>query len=82
MRRAFNMAIVVLIGYLVADRAMLHAQAHEKGSVTCTAGAELIRLDALGKGFSDAAASNQGEAFKSGCFVTGRAQVGELIARD
>ncbi|HEY3600260.1 MAG TPA: hypothetical protein VGL08_22455 [Paraburkholderia sp.] len=82
MRRAFNIAIVVLLGYLIADRAMLHAQAQEKGSITCTAGAELVRLNALSKGFADPAASNQGEAFKSNCFVTGRAQVGDLIARD
>ncbi|HVE06461.1 MAG TPA: hypothetical protein VNE00_04340 [Paraburkholderia sp.] len=82
MRRAFNIAIVLLIGALIADRAMMRVQAHEQGSVSCADGAEAVRLGALSKGFSDAAASNQGEAFKSGCFVTGRAQVGDLVARD
>jgi hypothetical protein len=82
MRRAFNIAIVLLIGALIADRAMMRVQAHEQGSVSCADGAEAVRLGALSRGFSDAAASNQGEAFKSGCFVTGRAQVGDLVARD
>jgi hypothetical protein len=82
MRRAFNITVVALVGFLIAGRAVMHVQAHEQGSISCTAGADLVRLDALGKGFSDAAASNQGEAFKSNCFVTGRAQVGDLIARD
>ena len=82
MRRAFNIAVVVLVGFLIADRTAMHVQAHEQGSISCAAGADLVRLDALNKGFSDAAATNQGDAFKSGCFVTGRAQVGDLIARD
>jgi hypothetical protein len=82
MRRAFNIAVVVLVGFLIADRTAMRVQAHEQGSISCAAGADLVRLDALNKGFSDAAATNQGDAFKSGCFVTGRAQVGDLIARD
>ena len=82
MRRAFNIAVVVLVGALIADRAVMHAQAREQGSISCADGAEVVRLGALSKGFSDAAASNQGEAFKSNCFVTGRAQAGDLIARD
>ncbi|CAB3761364.1 hypothetical protein [Paraburkholderia solisilvae] len=82
MRQAFNIAIVVLVGFLLVNRAIMHVQAHEQGAISCTDGADLVRLNALGKGFSDAAASNQGEAFKSNCFVTGHAQVGDLIARD
>jgi hypothetical protein len=82
MKRAFNIAVFVLVAVLIVDRAAMRVQAHEQGSISCAAGADLVRLDALSKGFSDAAASNQGEAFKSGCFVTGRAQVGDLIARD
>jgi hypothetical protein len=82
MRRAFNIAVVVLVGFLIADRAVMHAQAHEEGSISCTQGADLVRINALNKGFSDAAATNQGDSFKSACFVTGRAQVGDLIARD
>jgi hypothetical protein len=82
MRRAFNIAVTVLVGALIADRAVMHVQAHEQGSISCNDGAETVRLGALSKGFSDAAASNQGEAFKSNCFVTGRAQLGTLVARD
>jgi hypothetical protein len=82
MRRAFNIAVVVLVGFLIADRTAMHVQAHEQASISCAAGADLVRLDALNKGFSDAGATNQGDAFRSSCFVTGRAQIGDLIARD
>jgi hypothetical protein len=82
MRQAFNIAIVVLVGALIADRAVMRAQAHEQGAISCADGGEAVRLGALSRGFSDAAASNQGEAFRSSCFVTGRAQFGDLVARD
>jgi hypothetical protein len=34
------------------------------------------------KGFGDIASSAQGENFLSSCLVTGRGQVGDLIARE
>jgi hypothetical protein len=82
MKRAFNIIIVMLLAYLIADRAAMHTQADQKESITCASGAELVRLDALRKGFPEAAAGSQGEGFMSNCLVTGRGRVGELVARD
>ncbi|MGF6602445.1 hypothetical protein P3T23_007197 [Paraburkholderia sp. GAS448] len=82
MRRLFNIAVFALLAYLIADRAMVHAQAGESGSITCQKGAELVKLDALGKGFGETASSVQGENFLSSCLVTGQGRVGNLIARD
>ncbi|RDK02819.1 hypothetical protein [Paraburkholderia lacunae] len=82
MRQVFNIAVVLLLGYLMADRALMRAQAGEVGTITCARGAEMIKLDALKKGFGEAGASSQGENFLSSCLVTGRGQVGDLIARD
>lgn len=82
MRKVFHIAIAVLLTYLVADRAMLHAQAHDANTLTCSQGAEQVRRGALQKGFGDAAASSQSEAFLSGCLVMGSKQVGDRVARD
>ncbi len=82
MRQAFYIAVVLLLGYLMADRAMMRAQAGEMGTITCQKGAELMKLEALKKGFGEAGSSSQGENFLSSCLVTGRGQVGNLIARD
>ncbi|HEY1998326.1 hypothetical protein [Paraburkholderia sp.] len=82
MRRAFNIAVLMLLAYLTVGRAMTHAQAGEEGSMSCERGAEMVRLDAMGKGFSDAASSGQGQNFLSGCLVTGEARFGNLVARD
>lgn len=82
MRQAFNIAVVLLLGYLMADRALMRAQAGETGTITCHQGAELIKSNALKKGFAQAGASSQAENFLSSCLVTGRGQVGDLIARD
>ncbi|MFM0727056.1 hypothetical protein PQQ53_25615 [Paraburkholderia strydomiana] len=82
MRQAFNIAVVLLLGYLMADRALMRAQAGELGTITCHQGAQLVKSNALKKGFGDIAASSQGENFLSSCLVTGRGQVGDLIARD
>src|SRR5258705_6756063 len=71
MRKVFHIAVIALLAYLVGDRAMLHAQARDASSQTCAQGAQQKKLDALGKGFGEAAASSQGEAFMSGCLVTG-----------
>jgi hypothetical protein len=81
-KRAFNIIIVMLLAYLIADRAAMHTLADQKESITCASGAELVRLDALRKGFPEAAAGSQGEGFMSKCLVTGRGRVGELVARD
>lgn len=82
MRKVFNIAVLLLLGYLMADRALVRAQAGEMGGITCQKGAELVKQGALKKGFGEASASSQGENFLSGCLVTGRGQVGELVARD
>lgn len=81
MRQAFNIAVVLLLGYLLADRALMRAQAGETGTITCHQGAELVKANAL-KGFGDVGASSQGENFLSSCLVTGRGEVGGLVARD
>ena len=82
MRQAFNIAVVLLLGYLMADRALMRARAGEVGTITCQQGAELVKAGALKKGFGEAGARSQGENFLSSCLVTGRGQVGDLIARD
>jgi hypothetical protein len=82
MRQAFNIAVVLLLGYLLADRALMRAQAGETGTITCHQGAEMVKVNALKKGFGDAGASSQGENFLSSCLVTGRGEVGGLVARD
>jgi hypothetical protein len=82
MRRAFNIAVVLLLGYLMADRALMRAQAGEAGTITCHQGAEMVKSNALKKGFGDSGASSQGENFLSSCLVTGRGEVGGLIARE
>jgi hypothetical protein len=82
MRQAVGIAVVLLLGYLMADRAMMRAQAGEVGTITCHQGAALVKSGALKKGFGEAGASTQGENFLSSCLVTGRGQVGDLIARE
>jgi hypothetical protein len=54
MRQAFNIAVVLLLGYLMADRALMRAQAGEMGTITCHQGAEMVKSNALKKGFGDA----------------------------
>ncbi len=80
MRRLFNIAIVVLLGYLIADRAVMHARAGETGAISCEDGAARVKSEARAKGFPDLAADSQAQMFESGCLVTGHAQVGNLIA--
>ncbi|WP_345815850.1 hypothetical protein AAGS40_16445 [Paraburkholderia sp. PREW-6R] len=82
MRQVFNIAVVLLLGYLLADRALMRAQAGEIGTITCHQGAEMVKSGALKKGFGEAGASSQSENFLSSCLVTGRGQVGDLVARD
>ncbi len=74
--------MLLLLGYLLADRALMRAQAGEVGTITCHQGAELVKANAFKKGFGEAGASSQGENFLSSCLVTGHGQVGDLIARD
>jgi hypothetical protein len=82
MRRVFNIAVLMLLAYFTAGRALTHAQAGEAGSITCEKGAEMVRTAAEAKGFSEAASSTQGQNFLSSCLVTGEARVGDLVARD
>jgi hypothetical protein len=82
MRRVFHIAIVLLLGYLIADRAAMHFQAGEPGTITCAQGAEQVRSNAMRNGFSAAGSTSQGEAFMSNCLVSGRGRVDNLIARD
>ncbi|SPB17222.1 hypothetical protein NOV72_04427 [Caballeronia novacaledonica] len=80
MKKAFKAVVFALVAYLVADRAMLHAQGRDIGATACAQSADQIEFDALGKGFSHAAASSQREAFRSQCLVSGRSQSGEAVA--
>lgn len=82
MRKAFHIAVIAVLAWLVADRALLHAQAREASTFACAQGAEQVKLDALDRGFDDVAASSQGEAFRSGCLVTGRGRQTEMLARN
>ncbi|MDR5808765.1 adhesin [Caballeronia sp. LZ019] len=74
MKKLFNAVVFAIVAYLVADRAMLHAQARDLDASACVRGAEQVRLDALDQGFSHAAANSQGAAFRSQCLVTGGAR--------
>lgn len=80
MRKVFNAAIFALVAYLVADRAMLHAQGRDPDMTSCVQGASQVEFDALSKGFSHAAANSQGDAFKSQCLIMGRPRAGETVA--
>jgi hypothetical protein len=83
MRRVFNIAVLMLLAYLTAGRALTHAQAGEGSTVTCERGAEMVRQGAVNKGFSESAASGQGQNFLSGCLVTGEARINDqLVARE
>jgi hypothetical protein len=82
MRRVFHIAVIALLGYLIAERAVMHSQASVPGTITCARGAELAKSDALRKGFSEAGSASQGEAFMSNCLVSGRGSVDNLIARE
>ncbi|MBY4865056.1 adhesin [Burkholderia sp. Bp9017] len=72
MRRTVHVVFFALLVYLIGDRAMLHAQGRDASPLACTQAAEQIKYDALSRGFGNAAAGSQSEAFMSGCLVTGR----------
>ena len=80
MKKTFKAVVFALVAYLVADRAMLHAQRHDIGAASCAQSAAQVEFDALSKGFSHAAASSQRDAFRSQCLVSGRSQPGEAVA--
>jgi len=82
MRQAFNIAVVVVLGLLLANRAVTRLQAHESGSLTCAQGSELVKAEALGRGFTEIGARSQGENFLSACLVSGSASVGDMLAHD
>ncbi|MGU7839517.1 adhesin [Burkholderia sp. AW33-5] len=72
MRRVVHIAFFALLAYLIGDRALLHAQGRDASPMACSQGAEQVKYDALSRGFGNAAADSQREAFMSGCLVTGR----------
>ncbi|WP_250517325.1 adhesin [Caballeronia sp. INDeC2] len=80
MQKIFKAAVFALVAYLVADRALLHAQGHDMGAASCAQSAAQVEFDALSKGFGHAAASSQRDAFKSQCLVSGRSQSGAITA--
>ena len=82
MRQAFNIAVVVVLGILLANRAVTRIEAHESGSLTCAQGSELVKAEALGRGFTTSGARSQGENFLSACLVSGSASVGDMLAHD
>jgi hypothetical protein len=82
MRQAFHIAVIVLVGYLMAGRAAMHSQAGVPGTISCASGAQVVKSNAMRMGFSEAGSASQSEAFMSSCLVSGRGSVGNLIARD
>jgi hypothetical protein len=82
MRQAFNIGIVIILALLVGNRVLTRVQAHEHGAVSCAKGSELVRLEALARGFSTIGARSQGENFMSSCLVSGEAQSGSVVAHD
>ncbi|SDC01785.1 hypothetical protein [Paraburkholderia lycopersici] len=82
MRQAFNVGVVIVLALLLANRAVIRVQAHEAGSLTCAQGSELVKAEALVRGFGERGARSQGENFLSSCLVSGQGQVGDLIAHD
>jgi hypothetical protein len=71
-RKAFHIAVLALLTWLIADRAILHAQTRDASTLTCAQRADQVRHRALDQGFGDAGASSQGDAAMSRCLVTGR----------
>jgi len=82
MRQAFNIAVVVVLALIVANRTMTRVQAHEPGSITCAQGSALAKAEALGRGFNEMGARSQGENFLSACLVSGSASIGNIVAHD
>lgn len=82
MRQAFNFAVVIVLGLLLANRVMTRIQPHEPGSVTCSQGSTLVQAEALARGFTQIGARSQGENFLSACLVSGSASVGDIVAHD
>lgn len=82
MRQAFNVGIVIVLALLLGNRVLTRVQAHEGSTVSCSKGSELVRLEALARGFTSLGARSQGENFLSSCLVSGEAQVGKVVARD
>ncbi|PXW26341.1 hypothetical protein [Paraburkholderia caballeronis] len=82
MRQAFNIAVVIVLALVVANRTMTRVQAHESGKVTCAQGSELVKAEALGRGFTEIGARSQGENFLSACLVSGYGEIGKIVAHD
>jgi hypothetical protein len=82
MRHILTVAVLSVLAFLITNKTVMFAQASPKGTVSCAKGADMTRSDALGKGFSKAAAVSQAENFLSGCLVNGEGNVGGLTARN
>jgi len=72
MRKIIVLAVVVFFGFLIANKAVLHANAGEPGHVSCTAMAEQARVDSIHKGYSVAGSLSQAENVLSRCLINGR----------
>lgn len=82
MRRVVHIVVFALLAYLIADRALLHAQGRDTSPLACEQGAQRVKYDALSRGFGEAAAGSQSEAFMSGCLVTGRGDADVSLAKN
>jgi hypothetical protein len=82
MKKAFQVMVVMLLAFFIADRSAMHAQAGTGGTISCASGAALTRAKAIGAGFPERAADSQAEGFLSSCLISGRGQVGNLVARN
>lgn len=72
MRYMVTAVFVLLFGFLIVNRTMLHANAGEKNSPSCVQAAGNAKQDSLKKGFSEAGANSQAENFLSRCLIDGK----------
>ncbi len=71
MSKIITVAVILFFGFLVANKAVLHANAGEKGSISCTKAAEMARQSSLKNGFSELGARSQAENARVRCLIDG-----------
>lgn len=71
MTKIVTVAVILFLGFLVANKAVLHANAGEKGATPCTKAAEMARQSSLKNGFSEEGARSQAENARVRCLIDG-----------
>jgi len=70
MRQAITLLVILMLGFLVAHKAIQHAQAaNADGSQTCLQRAAAKRAESLANGFSKAGAFAQAENVLARCLI-------------